>query len=296
MKSKKFLSIEPDFTGGGRGVRRVRTPMHFFSGVGGALVNAGAGLLAGGEPPTVVPTHSDVNIQNLLGNLPPELQGMDINQLLQALGLSQGLAGEINNAPDALSFGSLSEDVLSGGLFEGLDLAGLPSKIGAGVREGFSQSFDVFGDRLRRELGFLEESAGRQAAGATEGITGALDALGLRGSTAQGTQVANTLGGIQSGLTNAVQSGQEAAGGFAAQSAFGQAQGLQNAFALQGQLAQGIGGLLLGQRDQQIGLRRQLDSNRALLMSDPTFQNLLSLRQGTGGSQTTTDTLFKAFD
>ena len=60
--------------------------------------------------------------EGFLGDLPPELEGADIDQLLQQIGLSRDLAGELMNMPDELRYDALSQDVLGG---EGGPIGGL---------------------------------------------------------------------------------------------------------------------------------------------------------------------------
>lgn len=248
--------------------------------LGSALLG---GLLGGSpdQPGQVRATTGTTS--NYLGNLPPELSGADIQQLLQAMGLSGRLGTELMNMPGGLSYANLASSVLTPGLMGGIDLANLPQQIGQNVNEAFTSSLSQGSDWLNQQLGTLSDQARRQASAATESIMGGLGAMGLRGSTAGGMQLANTLGGIQSGLQSSIQGAEQAAGQYATNAAMQRAQGLTSAYGLQGQLAGTLGNLLLNQRGQQIGLRGAMESNRMALLADPVFQNLFNMRQATGG-------------
>lgn len=289
MRRKSTLYMDPMPYPGARTSRlaQVHRPMHFVdpgtATVVSAGINAAAGAVGGGGGgPTVVPLHQQTTTNLNLGDLPPELEGMDIEQLLRQLGLSEQMIAEAMNVPGALSYDSLSKDAFTmdslGEFLGGMDLKALPGEIGDQVRKGYDES-----------LAAAEQGFNRQIDRTVNAIGSARSTMGLRGSTSEAGQIASSLGALG-----------ESRRGFMGDMALGRAQGIQAGYGLQGQLAQGLAGtlgnLMLGQRGQTMGLRGMFDSNRQALLSDPTFGNLLDLRKSTGSQNSWTDTQYGKFD
>lgn len=258
--------------------------------LGLAAIGAGSSLLGGlfGNKGEQSQTQTTTQSQGL-GELPPELLQLLMQQFGQSGALSSQLAGELQNLPGGLGYGALSQNVFGGGLEGILNTSGLTPAVKAAFDEATQGSFDLARKNLEAGLGSLQEQAQQATNQATAAIRGQAGALGLRRSTNVGGAIGNAIAGINRDFGRAVQGGQAQLGQLGVANLQNRSQGLLQAQGLSQQARLGAGQLALGQRGQQIGLRGLTDTNLQNLLQNPLIAQLFQRELATG-TQTSTST------